>query len=892
MDRGGDSGQPLISESNPAESPLLLAVRRKSDNWSAMPPKEADQLTPREIGWVEEWIAAGAIWPSVERVQQLQRENAVEWEAEDGVTVSTSGGLSVAWNERRYAPEGLWAWQPVRRPPTDSTGSAAIDELLSRRRPETLLLAPRASAETLIRRMFLDLTGLPPTPEQISAFCREFAAGPERTLERLVDDLLASPHYGERMAQHWLDVVRYADSSGFANDYERGSAWRYRDYVVRAFNSDKPFDEFIVEQLAGDELVTDGADSVAESERLIATGFLRMGPWELTGMEVELVARQRFLDDVVNSIGETFLGQPLQCARCHDHKFDPIPTRDYYAIQAAFATTQICERPAEFLPDENTTGFEERRYLEQRAADHEAVLVEIDRILLANSDAWFRRESRDPERWNAAVNAIRGGAADSRRPVFDVFAQARSQLLRQRIPQNEFPPKLAGLTPDQLGLERVARKGLERLKWSLERYEPVALSVYSGRTRTLRTVNAPLRIPADRMTAGELQQTCILTGGDPFSPADSVTQGALSALPVSSSGTPPAADAISGRRLALAHWIAAADNSLTVRCIVNRIWMWHFDRPLAANPNNFGSSGGRPEHPELLDWLAAEFVAGGWSVKHLTRLMLNSEAWRRSSGSVSDGDSRDQRVDRERFYAVFRQRRLSAEELRDAQLAASGELNRMLGGIPNRPELPSAAALQPRQVMGTFAEAWTANPLPAQRHRRSLYALRLRGLTIPAFDVFDAPAADLSCERRNVSTTAPQIFALFNSQTSFHRAAAMAARVLKEFPDDEPAAIRRCFLLLYGRSPEPSELRYCMEHWQQMLSRQRELIFPRQTVPLEVLREAVEENTGERFVFRERLHAHADFVPDLQPADCDARTRALADICLVLINSSEFLYVD
>lgn len=891
MEQGGDSGQSLIGAS-PAASPLLLAVRRKSDTWSAMPPKEADRLSPTEIAWLEEWVAAGAIWPSADRVQQLQREHAEEWGVEDGVMVQTSGGLSAAWTQRRYSPDGLWAWQPVQRPATAATGSAAIDELLSRHQPAGLQTAPRATAETLIRRLHFDLTGLPPDPDQIAAFAAEFATTPEPAYQRLVEQLLASPHYGERMAQHWLDVVRYADSSGFANDYERGNAWRYRDYVVRAFNSDKPFDRFILEQLAGDELTPADADPAAAAENLIALGFLRMGPWELTGMEVELVARQRFLDDVTNSVGETFLAQPLQCARCHDHKFDPIPTRDYYAIQAAFATTQLCERPAAFLPEENTSGFDERRYLEQRAADHETALREIDRILLDNAEEWYLREGRDPGIWRAAVAAASQVSAGNRRLVSDVFSRARSQLLRQQVPESHFPPKLVGLTPDQLGLERVARKGLERLKWALDRYEPFALSVYSGRTPTLRSVNAPLRIPADNRSGGELQQTHILTGGDPFSPADRVDQGVLSALSIAHVSTPPPADAISGRRLALAKWIAAPDNSLTVRCIVNRVWMWHFDRPLVPGPNHFGSSGGRPEHPELLDWLAAEFVAGGWSVKHLARLILNSEAWRRSSGLAADGDSRDQRAARERAYAVFRQRRLSAEELRDAQLAASGELNRTLGGIPNRPEIPAAAALQPRQVMGTFAEAWTANPLPAQRHRRSLYALRLRGLAIPALEVFDAPATDLSCERRNVSTTAPQIFALFNSQNSASRALALAARVLQEHPADEHAAIQRCYLLLFGRGPESAELQACHEHWQRMLPPQQQLQFPRQTVPLEAVREAVEENTGERFVFRERLHPHVDFMPDLQPADCDARTRALADVCLVLMNSSEFLYVD
>jgi hypothetical protein len=240
--------------------------------------------------------------------------------------------------------------------------------------------------------------------------------------------------------------------------------------------------------------------------------------------------------------------------------------------------------------------------------------------------------------------------------------------------------------------------------------------------------------------------------------------------------------------------------------------------------------------------------------------------------------------------AVFKPRRLSAEELRDAMLAASGELNRTLGGIPNRPEINLEAALQPRQVMGTFASAWVPNPRPEQRHRRSLYALKLRGLSDPAMDVFNAPSPDFSCERRDASTVTPQVFALFNSKASLSRALALADRVLKETRSDEDA-IRRCFALVYGRPPKPEELATCLAHWREMEGIQVRAHFLPVKLPLEVRRDAVEENTGEKFSFSEKLHANAEFIPDLQAADCDARTRALADVCLALFNSNEFAYV-
>ena len=269
------------------------------------------------------------------------------------------------------------------------------------------------------------------------------------------------------MARHWLDVVRYADSSGFANDYERGNAWRYRDYVVRSFNADKPFDQFIVEQIAGDEMEPNNP------EKLIATGFLRMGPWELTGMEVAKVARQRFLDDVTNSVGETFLAHSLQCARCHDHKFDPVPTHDYYSIQACFATTQLTEREAPFLKSENTSGFEEKKYLEARRAEHLAVLKALDDKLLQNAAKWFAEKKIDPAKWNAAVaQAKQGGGKNAKKGFSDVFGAARQILTKQGVPEDQYPPKLVGFEPQDFGNERVARKGLERLKWEMERYAP------------------------------------------------------------------------------------------------------------------------------------------------------------------------------------------------------------------------------------------------------------------------------------------------------------------------------------------------------------------------------------------------------------------------------------
>ena len=887
--KGGDSEKPAFLAGKPEESPLYLAVTRKHDDWEPMPPKEADKLNAEQTAWIKEWIAGGAPWPDEARVKVIAQANEAKWAAEDGALVRTSGGQSAEWTNRKYKPEGLWAYQPVRKPQLANVddGAKPIDQLITIHLPQGVKPAPATDARTFIRRATFDLTGLPVKPEEVTSFTVAYAANADAAVKSLIDRLLDSPHYGERMAQHWLDVTRYADSSGFANDYERGNAWRYRDYVVRSFNADKPYDQFVKEQIAGDEMDPN------DPEKVIATGFLRMGPWELTGMEVAKVARQRFLDDVTNGVGETFLAHSLQCARCHDHKFDPIPTQDYYSVQAVFSTTQLTERAAAFLPIENITGFEEQAYLDKTRAEHQSTLKELDDVLLQNALQWFKENGKDAAKWNETVEAARLHPADQqsrkgkRNEYSDVFATARNALTKQGVLESEFPPKLVGFTPEQFGRERVARKGLERLSWQLDRYAPFALAVYNGRTPNVTSIYAPMRIPVNRLIEGELEDSCIHPGGDPFAEGAKVKPGVLSAL-----GTmqpPQIPDGIEGRRKAFAEWVASKDNSLTTRAIVNRIWMWHFDEPIAGNPNNFGSTGKKPTHPELLDWLAVTFVEQGWSFKAMHRAIMNSQAYRRSSTHP------DMKLLRAQdplgtSYAVFKPRRLSAEELRDAMLAMTGELNPTFGGIPNRPEINLEAALQPRQVMGTFAAAWVPNPLPQQRHRRSLYALKLRGLSDPAMEVFNAPAPDFSCERREASTVTPQVFSLFNSQSSKSRALALAARVTKETKSDD-AAITRCFELVYGRGPTPTELTACLAHWREMETLLGNDTPPVQTPPLEVRRDAVEENTGEKFSFNEKLHAYADFIPDLQPAAVDQHTRALAEVCLALFNSNEFAYV-
>ncbi len=846
LKKGGETfGHEVLIPGDAAASILYTTVTREEEDYE-MPPKEAEKLTQEETWLIRDWIDSGAPWPDEDRIAWIQ-ENFAE-----GVIVKTSGGLADEWTYRRYQPENLWAYQPVTKPETGERVDDFIDAKLTTARLEP---APAADRRTLIRRVTLDLLGLPPSPEEVKAFVND-PRPDEEAFASLVDQLLASPHYGEQWGRHWLDVVRYADSSGFANDYERPNAWRYRDYVIRSFNDDKPYDQFIREQIAGDEIDRD------DPEMLIAAGFLRMGPWEHTGMSVAKVTRQQFLDDITDSVGQVFLAHALQCARCHDHKFDPVPTRDYYSLQACFATTQFADVKTEWVPGENLDGMEEDKHYHTLASrQNQATLAKLAEIEAANDLAFFQ------ERGLPYKN--------------------RQEAKKAGAPKEDIPSGNNFTNPDEFGQERIARKWNTRFDWEFDRYKPVAFTVYNGKTRNPK-MYSPQRMPEDPMGEGELERTAILTGGDPFSPGQKVSPGPLSAVPGALDVKFP--KTVNGRRTALADWIADPDNSLTARVMVNRVWTWHLGQGIAGNPNNFGATGKKPTHPELLDWLATEFIESGWSVKHLHRLILNSDAWRRSS-EHPDHDKLREKDPNHQLYATFIPRRLEAEEIRDLMLACSGELNPELGGIPIRPDINLEAALQPRMIMGTFAPSYQPNPEPERRNRRSIYAHKIRGLRDPFMETFNQPGPDKSCELRDMSNVTPQVFMLFNSQESYDRSLALANRLVAETSGDDEAAIQMAFQTVYGRPAEPEELDATLSHWRALTEQQKTASPKPLELPVTVERRANEENTGKVFSFTEKLFALEDYVPDLQGCEVDARTRALADVCLVLFNSNEFIYV-
>lgn len=855
---GGESGLTALTPGNAKKSLIYEAITWENPDFE-MPPKENDRLSEAQIKLVKQWIDAGAPWPEDERRTYLV-ENT-EWTYSDGIKVKTSPALSATWQNRRYKPEDLWAFQPVQEVsvPEDFLPKSGnpIDAFINRKLEENNVEpAPATDKQTLIRRVTFDLIGLPPTPEEVQNFVND--SSPD-AYEKLIDRLLASPHYGERWGRHWLDVVRYADTDGYSNDFERPNAWRYRDYVIRSFNQDKPYNQFIMEQIAGDEI------NPTDPEMLVAVGYLRMGPWEHTAMSVAAETRQLFLDDVTNSVGETFLAIPLRCASCHDHKFDPIPTRDYYRIQASFAPVQFADRVAPYLSDENLAGFETGK------ARLERLIEEAEK----SQKAIYEKEETAARQW-----MIQKG----------LKYVPRNQ--RRKLPKEQQPPRYHGLTDQDLGYRKVLQKRLQVLRHQLNRYEPLAYSVYSG--PVVENPRSGRRMTIPDSLDSETQSTFILTGGSVYAADEEVTPGVLSAIrtfteEVESPIHDSIPDTRNGRRIALARWLANEDNPLTTRSIVNRIWQYHFGQGIAGNASNFGVMGKKPTHPELLDWLTNYFIANGWSFKAIHRLILTSEAYRRDS-THPDADKVKQLDPNNHLLAYFSPRRLTAEELRDAMLAVSGELNTEMGGLPIKPEINREVALQPRHIMGSIAPAYQPSRTPEERNRRTIYSYHYRGLPNPMLEVFNQPNSDLSCERRIASTVTPQVFTLFNGRNSYNRALAMAERLTDERQKLE-SQIERAVQLAWNRPATDQEKSACADFVAKMVDyhKKNEPVDP--AYPVEVERTMFEEMTGEEFSYTERLDIYENYVADTAPSEVSTETRALADLCRVLFNANEFVYV-
>jgi mono/diheme cytochrome c family protein len=857
MLRGGASSKQVLVPGNAGTSLLYEAVRRSNPKLQ-MPPKENDRLTEEQAWKIRDWINAGAPWPDEETERSYIEADLASGRTADGITVTTSGGLAEEWTNRRYKDEDLWAFSPLRRVTApESDADHPVDAFVAGKLAEANLSpSPRASKRILIRRATYDLTGLPPRPEEIEAFLNDESP---QAWSKLINRLLESPHYGEQWGRHWLDVVRYADTSGYSNDWERSNAWRYRDYVVRSLNADKPYNRFVLEQIAGDILDPENP------EMLVAAGYLRMGPWEHTGMTQKVVSRQTYLDDITNNVGQAFLSIPLRCAKCHDHKFDPIPTRDYYRFYSIFETTQLAERPAAFLDSENRNNF-----------DHERARLEK---LLEWAEADVAKINAKEEKAARAWCAERG-----------IPYQPREKLKDK--PEGEKPPRHIGLSVDDQGFFKVRTNDARIWKRRLERYQPMALTVYEGPVKHQNSVK--LRMPEPEEMQGDPPESFILTGGSVYSRGEAVAPGVLSAIPISYKPAEPRAEheippAMAGRRLALARWIASPDNPLSTRSIVNRIWQYHFGKGIAENTNNLGKMGKKPTHPELLDWMVRRFVDGGWSVKAMHRLIMTSQTYQRSD-HPADSKAVRERDPGNGLLSYFRPRRLTAEELRDSMLAVSGELNPEVGGLPVFPEANAEYQAQPRMNQVTLAPAYQPARTREQRNRRSIYVYRMRMQADPMFEVFNQPSYDLSCERRDSSTVTPQVFTLMNSDNSVDRSIAMALRIQKE-AETLNARVQLAFQLALGREASRDEQAKMAAHIAKMTayheSHPPEPVSP----PRELNRTVIEEMSGLALHYKERLDVYEDYVPHVKPWDVEPETRALADLCLALFNSNEFIYV-
>lgn len=652
---------------------------------------------------------------------------------------------------------GDWAYRPIRKPspPSGPAGQHPIDAFLQAKLAEKkLTYAPEADRRTLIRRLYFDLIGLPPTPEEIDAFLKDSAAD---AYEKLVDRLLASPRYGERMAIGWLDLVRFAETDGFKADDPRPNAWRYRDYVIRSFNADKPYDRFVKEQLAGDELYPD------EPDASVATGFLRHFPDEYNAVNLEQ-RRQEILNDITDTTASAFLGITFGCARCHDHKTDPIPQRDYYRVQAFFAGMW----PVEAV----LLSKIEREAYEKAQREWTAKTAEVRAAVTAIEEPY---RSRD-------IKKQRGRFQDDYASLLDIPYEKRLPLQKQ----------LAAMVEKQVysrsGDVSKSMKPAEKAEWQ-------RLNARLSEMAHDRPADPPRALAMTDLSASP--PTRLLKRGNWRTPGEEVSPGFVSTIDERDATVKPAASS-SGRRAALAEWIASPNNPLTTRAIVNRLWQHHFSKGLVPTSGDLGVTGDRPSHPELLDWLASELVrpaqGAPWSLKRMHRLIVTSAAYRQSARS----DTRGARADPEnRLLWQFPRRRMDGESLRDAMLAVSGRMNLTMGGPSVFPEIPPE--------LQKSAGQWKLSPNPADRDRRSVYVFVKRNLRYPLFSLFDAPDRNETCSRRFATTTAPQALTLLNDSLVLGFARDFAARVTKETGTDPEKTIDRAFLIALGRPPTSEE---------------------------------------------------------------------------------------
>ena len=781
-----------------------------------------------------------------------------------------------------------WAFKPVRRPALplvdgNQRNTSAIDSFILAKLAEGHLAPSKhAARETLIRRLYFDVIGLPPAPEEVESFMRDKSS---RAYENLVEKLLASPRYGERWARHWLDVVRFAESHGFEMNQPRANAWHYRDYVIRAFNEDKPYDRFVIEQIAGDTL---GADE--------ATGFLVGGPWDqVKSPDPVLTANQRAdeLHDVVATTSSTFLGLTVGCARCHNHKFDPIPQTDYFAIKAVFEGVQHGERklrgPDSAAREKELAGARQRlaevenemerfeplarpaatdsnslrasvnarknverfspvaarmlRFTVLKTSDAEPCIDELEiytveetprNVALASNGTLARASSVYPNSDIHRLEHINDGQHGNSRSWISnergkgwvelefsntvtisriVWGRDREQHYSDRL-AIDYRIEVATGSNDW----RLVASSVDRQPYSAEKKSaPINFAdlptekANTARRLTDERIALESRIAELRKSqmvyAGAFvakpDPTFRLHRGDPMQKREVVQPAAIALIPVkfTSSTTSPSNSASVNltedqqRRLAFAKWIVDPANPLTARVAVNRIWQHHFGEGLVSTPSDFGANGARPMNPELLDWLAVEFIEHGWSIKHMQRLILNSATYCQASDARKECLATDAGS---RLLWRYPPRRLEAEPIRDSILAVSGKLDLLMSG-------PGFSFFEPND---NYVRVYTPRrDWPADTFRRMIYGTAIRQRPDGVFGAFDCPDAGQIAPRRNSSTTPLQAFNLLNSSFILQQSELFAERLRKEVGSDAGAQALRAFALAFQRNPARDELR-------------------------------------------------------------------------------------
>ncbi len=710
--KGGEAG-PVLVPGDPEKSRLIEAVRYHNRDLQ-MPPKS--RLPAEQVRDLEQWVKLGAPDPRVEPVAQSTAKR----------------GLSV--QEGRQ----FWAFQPLlnQAPPQIKNQKSEIgnpiDAFINAKLAEKKLTpAPPADPRVFIRRATFDLTGLPPTPEETEAFVRACSSIGNRqsAIANLIDRLLASPAYGERWGRHWLDVARYADSNGLDENVAFGNAWRYRDYVVNSFNADKPFDRFVQEQIAGDLMPAEGTPQ--RHEQLTALGFLSIGP-KLLAEPDKVKLEMDLIDEQIETLGRAFLGMTIGCARCHDHKFDPLPTADYYALAAIFKSTRTMDD-------------------------------------LKTIAKWHEPEVATPAE-RAVVEAHQKQVVEQKAAIAKLVASANKSLVTDKglkevpkTPETQYPTN----TVAEL-------KQLRDVLAKLEKDAPELPSTMGVSDATNIVKALPIHIRGSHLTLGQPAPRGF--------PQVMQLASLRAEMPAQQSG-----------RLELAKWLASPEHPLTARVMVNRIWRWHFGQGLVGSTDNFGVLGDRPSHPELLDWLAHRFIAEGWSVKAMHRLIMSSAAYQRATRPTAD--TRRSVVDSEnRLLSHFPLRRLEAEEIRDAVLFVAGSLDRTMGG--------KTIPVKNREF---FFNHTSKDATTYDSPRRALYLPVVRNNVYDLFEQFDFPDPAVPNGNRNATVVAPQALLMLNSDLVGKAAEKFAASLLASASDDT-RRIELAYQKAYARPPTAKEL--------------------------------------------------------------------------------------